>query len=193
MDGWEELLSMSGNSDSSENPKKGGKEWTRHYLLSNSLARPYYDRNGELSSLLPVHITDKAMELLSSSSSTSEQARTFSDGIEVLADDISREKSYLSRASKFPFLSQTLITYALQAHYHTGSIDKSIDSLKKSFNILALLAPPTNSDDDYLGYINSSKNFEVERMLDQPTEKRSSIRKEILSKESKILSTMFYI
>ena len=151
-------------------------------LFSPFFARPYYDRNGELSSLLPADITDEAMELLSSSSSTSEQARTFSNGIEVLADDISKEKSYLSRASKFPFLSQTLISYALHAHYHTGSIDKSIDSLKKSFNILALLAPPTNSDDEYSGYINSSKNVEVERMLDQPTEKRSSIRKEIFIK-----------
>ena len=54
-----------------------------------------------------------------------------------------------------------------------------MESLKKSFSVLALLAPPANSTDEYNGYINSSKNIEVDRMLDQPNEKRASIRKEV--------------
>ena len=132
---------------------------------------------GDLVSLVPAEFVDEARELLTSSSSTSEQARTLSDGIEVLADDISRERSYLSKASKFPFLSNTLITYALQAHYHSGAIDGNMESLKKSFSVLALIAPPANSTYEYNGYINSSKNTEVDRMLDQPSEKKASIRK----------------
>jgi len=57
-----------------------------------------------------------------------------------------------------------------------------MESLKKLFSVLALLAPPANSTDEYNGYINSSKNIEVDRMLDQPSEKRSSIRKEVFIK-----------
>ena len=151
-------------------------------FLAILFSKPHYDRKGDLSSLVPAEIADEARELLTSSSSTSEQARTLSDGIEVLADDISRERSYLSRASKFPFLSNTLITYALQAHFHSGAIDGNMESLKKSFSVLALLAPPANSTDEYNGYINSSKNIEVDRMLDQPNEKRASIRKEVFIK-----------
>ena len=47
-----------------------------------------------------------------------------------------------------------------------------MESLKKSLNVLTLLAPPYNSNDDYSGYVNSSKNVEVEILLDQPAEKR---------------------
>ena len=53
---------------------------------------------------------------------------------------------------------------------------------KKSFNFLTLLAPPYNTSDGYSGYVNSSKSVEVDRLLDQPAEKRSSIRKEIFIK-----------
>ena len=47
-----------------------------------------------------------------------------------------------------------------------------MESLEKSLNALTLLAPPYNSNDDYSGYVNSSKNVEVEILLDQPAEKR---------------------
>jgi hypothetical protein len=57
-----------------------------------------------------------------------------------------------------------------------------MESLKKSFNVLTLLAPPHNESNEYSGYINSSKDVEVDRLLDQPAEKRSSIRKEIFLK-----------
>ena len=77
-------------------------------------------------------------------------------------------------------MSQTLITYALQAHYHSGSIDKNMESLKKAFNVLTLLAPPYNSNDEYSGYVNSSKNVEVERLLDQPAEKSQASGKRFL-------------
>ena len=73
---------------------------------------------------------EEASELLLSSTSPSEQARSFSDGIEALADDISREKNYFSRAAEFTFLSPTLVTYAIQVYYHSGSIDKNMESLK---------------------------------------------------------------
>ena len=42
--------------------------------------------------------------------------------------------------------------------------------------------PPHNESVEYSGYINSSKDVEVDRLLDQPAEKRSSIRKEIFIK-----------
>ena len=151
-------------------------------FFSILFAKPFFDRKNELVSLIPSIITDEIKEIITSSSSTSEQARELSDSIEVLADDVSRERCYLSRAAKFPFLSTTLITYILQAHYHSGPMDSNLESLKKSFSILSLLPPPMSATDEYNGYINSSKNQEVENMLDQPSEKRASVKKEVFIK-----------
>ena len=100
------------------------------------------------------------------------------DAIKVIADEVAQEKYYLSRAANFPFLSSTLITYALQAHYHTEAINKDLKSLKKSFSILALLAPPCDKLHEYKSFINLSKNVVVDRMLDQP-HKRTLMRKDI--------------
>ena len=72
-----------------------------------------------------------------------------------------------------------MITYLLQANYHSGAIDVNMDSLKKSFNILTLLDPQKTSTDEYNGYVNSSKNIEIDKLLDQPAEKRSGIRKDV--------------
>ena len=143
---------------------------------------PTFDRNGDISHLVPAQLSDEISEILTSASSSSEQARLFADGIEVLAEDISKERSYLSRAAKFPFLSSTVLKYCLQAHYHSGAIDSNMDSLKKSFNILALLSPPLESVDEYRSYINSSKNIEVDDLLEQQSEKRASIKKDIFIK-----------
>ena len=104
------------------------------------------------------------------------------DAIKVIADEVAQEKYYLSRAANFPFLSSTLITYALQAHYHTGAIDTDLESLKKSFSILALLVPPRDKLDEYKSFINLSKNVDVDRMLDQPGKKRTLMRKDIFIK-----------
>ena len=151
-------------------------------FFSILFAKPLFDRKNELVSLIPSIITDEIKEIISSSSSTSEQSRELSDSIEALADDVSRERCYLSRAAKFPFLSTTLITYILQAHYHSGPMDNNLKSLKKSFSILSLLPPPMNTTDEYNVYINSSKNQEVENMLDQPSEKRASVKKLLFHK-----------
>ena len=105
-----------------------------------------------------------------------------SNNMQVLSYDIAKERNYLSRASTFPFLSNMLVTYALQAHYHSGTMDSNDEYFKKSFNILALLAPPRNEYDEYSGYVNSSKNVEGDRMLDQPDEKRVAMRKDVFIK-----------
>ena len=149
-------------------------------FLSVMYAHPTYDRTGSITALSPAILTNEAMELLSSSSSTADTSRNLTDGLEALAYDISRERSYISRATDFPFLSQTLLTYFLQGYCHTGSIEKNPESLKKTFNILALLPPPSN--DDYAKYIVSSKNNEVEQVLDHPSDKRSSLKKDVFVK-----------
>ena len=151
-------------------------------FLQILFAVPQYGRGGELLSLEPAELSDDIQEILTSSSKSSEQARMVNDGIRVLSDDISRERSYLSRASKFPFLSNTLLTYALQAHFHSEAIDVDLESLKKAFSILSLLAPPSNQSDEYKGYVAASKNNDVDRMLDQPDDKRAAVRKEVFIK-----------
>ena len=102
------------------------------------------------------------------------------EGIKVLA--VSKEKNYLSRSCKFPFLTNTLLTYALQAHFYSGAIDENLDSLKKSFNILTLLSPPQQNAEEYRTFMNSSKNIDVDILLDQPSKKRSAIKKDVFIK-----------
>ena len=62
--------------------------------ISTSLAilfsKPQYDRNGDISLLIPVTITDEVQEFVTTCSSTSEQSRMISDDIEVLADDVKK-------------------------------------------------------------------------------------------------------
>jgi len=77
-------------------------------------AMPIYDKNGELRSLLSADLSNEASEIISSTASTSEQARLLGDTLEAFTDDISRERNYISRATKFPFLSHTMLTYLLQ-------------------------------------------------------------------------------
>ena len=92
--------------------------------------KPNYNRYGELLSLTPAVLLDNLQEILTTSTKISEQSRMISDSMKVLADDISKERNYLSRAAQFPFLSNTLITYAIQAHYHSETIDVDFESLK---------------------------------------------------------------
>ena len=133
-------------------------------------------------SLKPADLTDEIVEIMTITKTTSEQARLVGEGIEVLAEDVSKEKNYLSRSCKFPFLTNTLLTYALQAHFYSGAIDENLDSLKKSFNILTLLSPPQQNAEEYRTFMNSSKNIDVDILLDQPSEKRSAIKKDVFIK-----------
>ena len=52
-------------------------------------AKPQYDKNEAIVTLLPGDILDEAMEVLFSSSSVSEQASLLSDSFRVLSEDIS--------------------------------------------------------------------------------------------------------
>ena len=56
-------------------------------------SKPQYDKNGAIVSLLPGDLSDEALEVLSSASSVSEQARLLGDSFRVLSEDISKERS----------------------------------------------------------------------------------------------------
>ena len=104
------------------------------------------------------------------------------ENISSFVEDVSKERGYLSRATRFPFLSQTLVTYLLQAHVHIGSIDDNIDSIRKSFTILTLLSSHTSRCDEYTSLVNSSRNVEVECLLNQSFEKKAEFKKEVFIK-----------
>ena len=89
-------------------------------FISILFASPAYDINGNLVILLPAELAGEAMEMVSSKSPTSEQGRGIGDNIEIMDDDISKERNYINRASRFPYLSHTLITYMLHDNYHSG-------------------------------------------------------------------------
>ena len=151
-------------------------------LLSIYFAKPVYDRYGHISSLIPAELTDEASDLLSSSSSSSDQASMFADALKALSAQISQERHYLSRQVKLPFFSQTVLLYMLKLNWYNGPIDYNYDDIKKSFNLLTLLPPPVKMNEDYEKYINSSKNSEIEDTLNQPLEKRSGVKKDIFLK-----------
>ena len=58
-------------------------------FLAILFSKPLYDRKDNVVSLIPAILTDEIKEIITSTSSTSEQARELSDSIEALADDIS--------------------------------------------------------------------------------------------------------
>ena len=149
-------------------------------FLQIFFARPEYDRSGNITTLHPGVLTDEALELLSSSTTISEQARNLTDALDAFASQVKHERMYLSRGSDFPYISETVAKFMLQAHFFPHGIDKNLEGIKKSFNLLALLPPPTT--DEYQRYINSSKNSEVESLLDQPQDKRSAVKKDIFTK-----------
>ena len=110
-------------------------------LLSIYFSKPVYDRNGGISSLVPGELTDEALELLSSTSATSDQACILADGLKALAAQVSQERYYLSCQAKLPFFSQMALLYMLKTNWYNGPIDQNHEDIKKSFNLLALLPP----------------------------------------------------
>jgi len=90
-------------------------EKNERFLSFNAVlfARPVYDKNGELRSLLSGDLSDEATEIISSTDATAEQARLLGDNLEAFAEDIYRERKYISRATNFLFLSHTTLTYLL--------------------------------------------------------------------------------
>jgi len=61
-------------------------------------------------------------------------------------------------------------------------MESNIESLKKSFSVACLLPPQNVASDEYNGYVASSRNIEIDKILDQPAEKRSGIRKDVFIK-----------
>ena len=57
-----------------------------------------------------------------------------------------------------------------------------IPIVKKSFSILSLLAPPQICSDEYNSYIYLNKNVKVDRLLDQPDDKKRAMRKDVFIK-----------
>ena len=70
-------------------------------FLQILFSKPNYDWIGDIPSLTLGNITDDLQEILSTK--LSEQAWMIGDGLKVLSEDISKERSYFSRALKFPF------------------------------------------------------------------------------------------
>ena len=93
-------------------------------------AIPMFDQRHKVNHLRLVTITEEVKELFVSTSSTSDQVRLASEGMLVLAEDISIETDYLSRTTRFPKLPQTTVTYNLQSHYCSESMVGSEETLK---------------------------------------------------------------
>ena len=68
-------------------------------------AFPAVDASGKPTHLTLGSIIDEMKELFASSTSTSDQARLVSLAMANLADNVSKETSYLSRSARFPQLS----------------------------------------------------------------------------------------
>ena len=131
-------------------------------------AHPGLNIDGKTTSISPAVFTDEVKEVFGSVTKAVEQDRTMVENMSSFAEDVSKARGYLSRAVRFPFLSQ--------------SIDGSIDSIRKSFTILTLLSPHTSHCDEYTSLMNSSRNAEVESLLDQPSKKRAEVKKEVFIK-----------
>ena len=151
-------------------------------FLGLVFVHPVLNVDGKMTSLSSAVFIDEVREVFGTVAKAAEQARTMAENMSSFAENVSKERGYLSRAARFPFLSRTLVTYLLQVHVRMGIIDGSIDSIAKSFTILTLLSPHTSHCDEYTSLINSSHNVEIECLLDQPSEKRAEVKKEVFIK-----------
>ena len=112
-------------------------------FLGLVFVHPVLNVDGKMTSLSSAVFIDEVREVFGTVTKAAEQARTMTENMSSFAENVSKERGYLSRAARFPFLSRTLVTYLLQVHVRMGIIDGSIDSIAKSFTILTpLLTPP---------------------------------------------------
>ena len=115
---------VTATSSTSKDSKKNERVIALYSIL---FVKAQYDRHGTVSSMLPAERSDDVMELFSSASSTSEQSRILHDSLDALSDEISTERNYLSRATRFLFLSTTVLSYMLHPNFHNGYIDSQVD------------------------------------------------------------------
>ena len=111
--------------------KSGSVETSTEWEANESLAiffsllftHPVLGVDGKLIYLAPVVFTDEVKQAVGTVTKSTEQVRTMAENMKLFAEDVSQERGYLSRAARFPFLSQTLVTYLRHAHVHSGIID----------------------------------------------------------------------
>ena len=135
------------------------RKWWKRILVSFRFFKILFCREGSGEYLIPGTMNDDAMEIIVSSDKITEQARLTVDSITALNDEISNERSYILRYTRFLFLSYTCITYMLQTHFHNGAIDSNLKSLKKSFSLLNLLPLHHDCNDELTSFMKSSIRY----------------------------------
>ena len=108
-------------------------------------ASPVLDSNGEVVGYIPTKLMDNMKEVFESVSSTTDQTRMIGENLTNFSVEVSEEKAYLPRCTRYPFLPLTFLTYLMYINLHLTSIDGDPESLDKTFNLLALLPPRLTS------------------------------------------------
>ena len=85
---------------------------------------------------------DNFNEVYESDSSTTDQARIIGENLTAFSVELSEEKTYFPRCTRYPFLPQTLLTYLMRINLHLTIIDGDSESLNKKINLLAIPSPP---------------------------------------------------
>ena len=106
-------ISSSFRSSSTETSKEREANERLVVFLGLVFHHPVLGADGTMMSLSPAVFTDEVREVFGTVTKAVEQARTMAENMSSFAEDVSKERGYLSRAARFPFLSQTLTTYLL--------------------------------------------------------------------------------
>ena len=86
-----EVAMLNNNTVVTENSKESKKIIKNERVIAFYailFAKAQYDRHGKISNLIPADLSDDALELFSSSTSTSEQSRMLADALSALSTDI---------------------------------------------------------------------------------------------------------
>ena len=80
--------------------------------------------------MIPAKMSEETNEIIGLSDKIAKQARLTADIIIAKEEEIGTERSYISRYTRFPFLSRTLSSYMLQSHFHNCVIDSKLEPIK---------------------------------------------------------------
>ena len=155
------------------------------------------NEDGIVESIEPGRLNAEFEECIEDSRTHANLTRNIGDSFLSFVERYQQGESYICKAVDMPIMTTTLTTYEIHLNFHQSSIRTNLGQVKKSFNPLVFLAPPSDdtADDDYQSHISSNKNCDMENWLGEAVEKRQGKKKYVFiqGRQSEISDVVTYL